>query len=65
MSTSTSSGCLSAKSAATSEEPSDGSKRLTVDPEEVPVELARPVERSLEREDIANSVVGGHTAGGA
>jgi len=47
------------------EEPSDGSKRLTVDPEEVPVELARLVERSLEREDIANSVVGGHTAGGA
>jgi outer membrane murein-binding lipoprotein Lpp len=47
------------------EEPSDGSKRLTVDPDEVPVELARLVERSLEREDIANSVVGGREAGGA
>jgi len=47
------------------EEPSDGSKRLTVDPDEVPVELARLVERSLEREDLANSVVGGREAGGA
>lgn len=47
------------------EEPSDGSKRLTVDPDKVPVELARLVERSLEREDLANSVVGGREAGGA
>ena len=47
------------------EVPETGSKRLTVDPDKVPVELARLVERSLEREDIANSVVGGREAGGA
>ncbi|PSP59522.1 hypothetical protein BRC72_01325 [Halobacteriales archaeon QH_7_66_36] len=47
------------------EEQSDGSKRLTVDPDKVPVELARLVERSVEREDLANSVVGGREAGGA
>jgi len=47
------------------ENPADGSQRLTVEPEEIPTELARLVERSLEREDIANRVVGGREAGGA
>ncbi|WP_075938159.1 hypothetical protein [Halosegnis longus] len=47
------------------ENPDDGSKRLTVNPSEIPPELARVVERSLERDDIANRVVGDGGSGGA
>lgn len=47
------------------EDPEDGAKRLTVVPDEIPIELARVVERSLERDDIANRVVGGRESGGA
>lgn len=47
------------------ESPDGGSKRLSVNPDTIPMELARIVERSLERDDIANRVVGDRTSGGA
>ena len=46
------------------ESPEGKNKRLTVDPTAIPADLARVVERSLDRDDIANRVVGGRASGG-